>query len=119
MHIKKRIIALGLDTSHFNPYISNRNKGKNIKIPFTDILVYREDKTREKTERLRRAMLEYGFEPECSVETCRISKWLGKSITLQIDHIDGRNYNNIPSNLRFLCPNCHTQTETYGYHGKK
>tara|TARA_R110000868_G_scaffold319286_10_gene580081 strand:- start:73 stop:636 length:564 start_codon:yes stop_codon:yes gene_type:complete len=40
--------------------------------------------------------------------------WLEKPITLQIDHINGINNDNRIENLRFLCPNCHTQTETYG-----
>ena len=37
----------------------------------------------------------------------------GKPLTLQLDHIDGDNSNNLLDNLRFLCPNCHSQTETY------
>ena len=42
----------------------------------------------------------------------------GKSLTLELDHIDGNSDNNLPSNLRFLCPNCHTQTPTYKYKNK-
>ena len=34
-------------------------------------------------------------------------------IPLEIDHIDGDAYNNIPSNLRVLCPNCHSLTSTF------
>jgi HNH endonuclease len=33
---------------------------------------------------------------------------------LEIDHIDGDSNNNSPSNLRVLCPNCHSLTSTYG-----
>jgi hypothetical protein len=40
--------------------------------------------------------------------------WHGKPLTLQVDHIDGNKRNNVLSNLRFLCANCHTQTETFG-----
>lgn len=39
--------------------------------------------------------------------------WMGKPMTLELDHIDGDNRNNELSNLRYLCPNCHSQTPTY------
>lgn len=36
-----------------------------------------------------------------------------KDIVLQIDHIDWDDHNHSLSNLRYLCPNCHSQTETF------
>lgn len=45
---------------------------------------------------------------------CGLTDWQGNSITLQLDHIDGDRHNNQIHNLRLLCPNCHSQTETYG-----
>lgn len=45
---------------------------------------------------------------------CGINEWNGKPLTLQVDHIDGNNSNNLIENFRYLCPNCHTQTETWG-----
>ena len=44
--------------------------------------------------------------------------WNNKSLVLQLDHIDGNSDNNFPSNLRLLCPNCHTQTENFGSKGQ-
>jgi len=41
----------------------------------------------------------------------------GKVLTLQIDHVDGNSDNNEPANLRLLCPNCHSQTATFGWRG--
>lgn len=38
-----------------------------------------------------------------------------KPLVLQIDHIDGNRKNNLDDNLRTLCPNCHSQTETYTF----
>ena len=40
--------------------------------------------------------------------------WMGKPLRLQIDHVDGDRSSNGLDNLRLLCPNCHTQTETFG-----
>jgi len=46
---------------------------------------------------------------------CNINEWQGKNIVLALDHIDGNNKNNAKENLRFLCPNCHSQTPTWGF----
>ena len=40
-------------------------------------------------------------------------EWNGKILKLQIDHINGIYNDNRLVNLRFLCPNCHSQTETF------
>lgn len=44
--------------------------------------------------------------------------WNGKPLSLHMDHIDGDSDNSTISNVRLLCPNCHTQTETFGSKGK-
>jgi len=49
---------------------------------------------------------------------CGISEYNNKDITLQVDHADGNAANNSPENLRLLCPNCHSQTETFGAKNK-
>jgi len=36
-----------------------------------------------------------------------------KPLTLQVDHRDGDRFNNSDDNLRWLCPNCHSQTDTF------
>jgi len=46
-------------------------------------------------------------------ESCQNSKWLSKPITLELEHIDGDNRNNEKNNLKLLCPNCHSQTDTW------
>lgn len=45
---------------------------------------------------------------------CKNSSWMGKPLKLQIDHIDGDRTNNRIENYRYLCPNCHSQTLTWG-----
>jgi hypothetical protein len=49
---------------------------------------------------------------EC-VECGLGEEWNGKQITLQLDHINGIGNDNRIENLRLLCPNCHSQTETF------
>lgn len=46
---------------------------------------------------------------ECGLE----EYWNGKKIVLHLDHINGVNNDHKIENLRFLCPNCHSQTSTY------
>lgn len=52
-------------------------------------------------------LLEY----KCS--KCGIDNWCGETIILDLDHINGDNRDNRLENLRYLCPNCHSQTDTY------
>ena len=66
---------------------------------------------------IKKALVKLGFKKECSI--CALGEiWEDKPLTLQLDHKDGDNSNNEISNLRFLCPNCHTQTKTYGSKNK-
>ena len=48
----------------------------------------------------------------CS-ECGNIGKHNGKPLVLQMDHINGVGDDNRLENLRFLCPNCHTQTSNF------
>lgn len=44
---------------------------------------------------------------------CGLAQWMGLRITLELDHIDGNRKNNVRANLRCLCPNCHSITDTW------
>ena len=46
-------------------------------------------------------------------EICGISEWLGNPITLQFHHINGNPLDDRLENLQILCPNCHSQTDSY------
>ena len=56
----------------------------------------------------------YVFEEQNNCcDSCGLDSWMGKSLVLELDHIDGDHTNNSEENLRGLCPNCHSQTDTY------
>jgi hypothetical protein len=47
-------------------------------------------------------------------EQCGIIEWKGKPLNMALHHVNGDGTDNRLENLRFLCPNCHSQTENYG-----
>ena len=56
---------------------------------------------------VKQGLLKY----QCS--RCNLNNWQGETIILDLDHINGNNRDNRLENLRYLCPNCHSQTDTY------
>lgn len=67
------------------------------------------------TSTLRKYLIEkHG---ECCTECGITNIWQSKPLTLHVDHIDGNSDNNATDNLRLLCPNCHSQTDTWGSKG--
>lgn len=111
-HIKRRITEFGLDTSHFLGQAHGRGKAGKRKSA-SDILCLREGSNRRTPAHyLRRALCELGVSHKCS--TCGLEPWWNKKgLTLQVDHINNRWWDDRKENLRFLCPNCHSQTEGF------
>lgn len=46
-------------------------------------------------------------------ERCGLTEWRGQRLTVALHHSNGDRHDNRLENLEFLCPNCHSQTETF------
>ena len=119
VNLVARIKQAGISTGHFTSRAWARGRPAPSRRSAADILVA-QDRGRSKTraDLLRRALLEVGAEEACSV--CHLgTRWHGKPLQLQVDHINGDRFDHREENLRFICPNCHSQTPTFGSRNRK
>ena len=117
--LNQRIKEEDFDLSKLKDNRTIKNKQVGIKNRFSLDTVLTENSTYNRSQLKRRLVEDNLLEYKCSF--CGISNmWNNKPLSLQLDHINGINNDNRLNNLRFLCPNCHSQTETYcGKHRKK
>ncbi len=110
-HLGRRVRALGLDTSHW----TRRRRAMARTRPLTSqaVLVRRPDAERRRPGAvLARALVQTGRPYLCT--GCGTGgTWEGRPLVLHVDHVDGDWRNDDAGNLRFLCPNCHSQTATW------
>lgn len=74
---------------------------------------------RRNNDNLRKTILRGGLMPYKCAICKRGPEWMNQPLTLQLDHINGDCEDDKLENLRFLCPNCHTQTPTWGHRNAK
>jgi hypothetical protein len=117
--IKRYIRHYNIDCSHFTGKGWARDKKFETKPyrTFEEILV--QNSTFSSTYHLKNRLLKAGLLNNkcyiCSME----AYWNGRPLNLHLDHINGISNDHRIENLRLLCPNCHSQTETYTGKNKK
>lgn len=109
--IQIHIERLALSTAHFKGQGWNRGRSNPHGIPLSEILV--EGSTYRNTSTLKGRLIKAGMLVD-QCDECGIgSQWNGRPLKLQLDHINGKNRDHRIENLRVLCPNCHSQTDTF------
>lgn len=107
---KNKIESHNIDVTHILNRPKNYTLGKFDLVAFENHLTLNSkiNLATLKKKLIQTGMIEHKCQ-ECSLG----SEWNGKKLSLHLDHKNGINTDNRLDNLRFLCPNCHSQTETY------
>jgi 5-methylcytosine-specific restriction endonuclease McrA len=106
--VKRRINELNISTEHWLDTTKNAHIAS--EIPHDE---YFAKNTYHNGGHTRKRILKYKLFPYKCAICGNIGEWFGLPLTLQIDHINGDHTDNSLENLRFLCPNCHSQTVTF------
>ncbi len=108
---KKKIKLLQISTSHFvgQSHLKGKTHTWAKKTPLEEIMV--EDSLFSTSTLKNRLLEENVLENKC--DWCGINEWRGRGLKCEMDHINGKNTDHRRENLRMLCPNCHSQTETF------
>lgn len=114
-HIKKIINFYDIDTSHFLGMAINKGKRSNNKHSVESFLnnVMIKNGPNYTGRTLKAKLIEFNLKKDICEICGQIPFWNNKKLSLQIDHINGDHFDNRMENIRIVCPNCHTQTETF------
>lgn len=111
--LKKWIKLHELDISHFADarLAAIKHLHKVNTIPVSEIIDGKHPQY--PTYHLKQRLLKEGILENVCGECGQVGTWNNKPLNMQLDHINGISNDHNISNIRMLCPNCHTQTETF------
>jgi hypothetical protein len=110
--LKRNIILLGLDNSHFLGQGHLKGKSHNWTKRATLDEIYSGRVEATSTFHFKNRLLKEGVLQRPCYE-CQLTGWKGRPIPLELEHRDDDRKNNALENLTLLCPNCHALTTTY------
>lgn len=107
--LKKYVKKHSIDTRHFNSEPRKLTVPRNIK-PLSELLCI---DSGIDTTNLKHRLYKAGIKKE-ECELCgQRNIWMGKKMSLRLDHINGINTDNRIENLRIVCPNCDATLDTF------
>ncbi len=116
-HLNKLFRFFGLSTAHFlgRRYFLGKKFPDRVRTALQQYL--NNEKPISSSDLGRRLRMSGLLDYVCCC--CGLVEWQGKPLALHLDHVNGNSQDNHLENLRFMCPNCHSQTATYAGRNKR
>ena len=119
--LQNKVKQYNIDTCHFSYKYAKTHNGKHnyhrlCNRTNEEIFSYG---SRIKVDNLKKVYIERFLKGNAHCEQCGVKIWRGQELVFQIHHIDGNHKNHTRPNLILLCPNCHSQTDTYSNRKRK
>lgn len=102
--IKSFIVKNSIDTTHFKSVMPKRRSVEEVLC----------ENSKVSNITTKAFLIDLNLKEDKCERCGQLPEWNGEPLTIQLHHINGNNKDNRIENLILLCPNCHTQTDTYG-----